>query len=207
VLIGSGMRRMQDRLRTVRASAYQDGHHAQLCCTMQARRGPGAQPAGAPISMAHPAYAACVMATRPHRTESARMQGMQPPPGSQLAASVRCSGRHVQAMSSDLRGTHDDDSMPGIWSCPRRRACVDSTVGQDKGLVARFDLQNSAEWASTGRAAADHWLPRWGTLPRHLRSGPPASKTRQMSSAARNVDPTPASTESNRQRSDADMER
>jgi len=122
---------------------------------------PRSQPAGAQIPIARRACVACVIATRPHRTGSAMMQGMQPLPGSQLATLIRCPGRHVLAVSSDLRGTHDDDSMLGRWSCLQSEACVDSTVRQDKGLVARFDSQNSAEWASTGRAASDHWLRWW----------------------------------------------
>ncbi|KAK4453726.1 hypothetical protein QBC34DRAFT_192136 [Podospora aff. communis PSN243] len=174
---------------------------------MQARRGPGAS---------------LLVPRSEWPTKTMRPASWQPDLiGQNRPGCKACS--HLRARSLLLRsGALADMSKPCQATCkartmmtacrgrrsrPRRRACVDSTVGQDKGLVARFDLQNSAEWASTDRAAADHWLRRWGGLPRHLRSGSPASETRQMSSAARNVDPTPASTESNRPRSDAHMER
>jgi hypothetical protein len=55
-------------------------------------------------------------------------------------------------------------------------ACVDSTGRQHKGLVARSDSQNSAEWASTGRAAALHWLSRWGMLSGTTDLGPQPRK-------------------------------
>ncbi|KAK0652092.1 hypothetical protein B0T16DRAFT_94611 [Cercophora newfieldiana] len=110
------------------------------------------QSAGAQISIARPA---CVMATRPHRTESTRMQGMQPPPDLQLAGLVRCPGQYVADMSSSSQGTRGDMMIACRDDGQSSVLCVEMLtqlpVRQDKGLVARFDSQNSAEWASTGR--------------------------------------------------------